>query len=325
MISIRERIRGMLLGFAIGDALGAPAAGLPGDAFCKKFGLICDFLENPLHPYLSHLKLGQYTENTRLLLDSARDYSRYGHYSDQVRKDSLKNWARRINDAPEQARWPGQTTLSGARALIVGTPRPSLNDSIGAAYRCLPIALILDKRAKAVDISNEVLLTHAHPDVIISAEIITEVVQNVLLGNSIVESIKISLKEAKGRLGASSIIEKCISSINDIDDMRRLRAVCGTGAKCNESLPVALAILIRSASSPKECILEAANSFKPGDDERWNVNIADESGGNTDGIAAIVGSIVGACYGGAKLLSLWGSVENVGEIILLADELSMRR
>jgi hypothetical protein len=52
--------------------------------------------------------------------------------------------------------------------------------------------------------------------------------------------------------------------------------------------------------------------------------MASGNGGNTDGIAAIVGSVLGAHYGESKLLSLPGQVEDADGIRSLADVLSIR-
>lgn len=324
MISVRDRVRGLLLGFAIGDALGAPAAGIPGDSFCRRFGRISGFTINPPHPYLGRLQPGQYTENTRLLLDSARDYSKWGSFCEKARRETLRNWAERIENDPGHARWPGPTTLRASQALIQGLPNPGLRDSIGAAYRCLPIAVVLYTAPLISEVSSEVKLTHAHPDSIISAGIITELARDVLLGRAIGKSMERSLEAAAERLGASSLLQKCFTAIADRRELSALCETYGTGARCIESLPMACAILAQSASSPRSCLLDAANAFKPGDGDDWDADMADGNGGNTDGIAAIVGSIVGAHYGESELLSQWREVENADGIRNLADVLSTR-
>ena len=322
-ISVRDRVRGLLLGFAIGDALGAPAAGIPGDSFCRRFGRICGFTTNPLHPYLGRLQPGQYTENTRLLLDSVRDYSKWGSFCGRARQETLRNWAERIENDPGHARWPGPTTLRASQALIEGPPNPGLGDSISATYRCLPIAVLVYTKSLISEVSSEVKLTHAHSDSIISAGIITELARDVLFGYAIRKSIERSLEAAAEQLGASSLIQKCFTAIADRSELSALCTTYGTGARCIESLPMVCGILARSASSPRSRLLDAANAFKPGDGDDWDV-MASGNGGNTDGIAAIVGSILGAHYGESKLLSLSGQVEAADGIRSLADVLSTR-
>ena len=64
-----SKITGAIVGFAIGDSLGFPAAGIKKRDYLKiNKGYIKDFEQNKNHPYFCALKRGQFTDNTRLFL-----------------------------------------------------------------------------------------------------------------------------------------------------------------------------------------------------------------------------------------------------------------
>lgn len=326
-VSAQSRVHGLLLGFAVGDALGAPAAGIPGGAFLSHFGRIRSFVRNPLHPYLGHLEAGQFTENTELLLDAARDYAATGGIDRDRRIKSLTDWAKRVTSDPTNARWPGPTTLEGARRLAEGSaPNPgSAYGSVGAAYRCLPIAVVSECPRLALDVQEEARLTDTHPESIACAVILTLCLHQVLKGTSIEEAAQHSLQRVQQVCPSEELSTLCANALSSDEDLEDLSRRFGTGARCRETLPLSFAIASQNYASFSDAIAKAAGCYKSDRDVAaggpWSRETAATNGGNTDGIAAIVGALLGALHGAEVVLEYWSNVEGRDRIREIAERL----
>jgi ADP-ribosylglycohydrolase len=318
------RIQGLMLGFAVGDALGAPVAGLPSVCDGHRLPSITGFTTNPDHPYFGRLGRGCYTENTCLLLEAARDYSDRACFDRELRTRTLVHWARRMHSDPESARWPGETTLEGARQLALGTPARAVSrDSVGAVYRCLPIAVIVaDGAARDSMVAAEVGLTHSHPDCVTGAALVVDIARQILLGQPPLRALQSGLDRRLDVEGSTPLLDRCQAAIDGDPGDTDFRSRWGTGARCRETIPLSLAILAHFAASPSDALLYAANCGKPDYSGTWDKDTAQRNGGNSDGIAALVGALVGALFGGETLLAAWPDVENARLILEHAARLA---
>jgi ADP-ribosylglycohydrolase len=322
---ISERIQGLILGFAVGDALGAPLAGLPPECEGHRLAPITGFTTNPEHPYFARLGRGCYTENTRLVLDSIRDYSDGDPFDRQRRIRTLVRWGRLMQADMDSARWPGPTTLSAVLRLADGLPPPTApRDSVGALYRCLPIAAIAEGDALRFLAQSETELTHLHPDSTSVAVLFVTIVRRLLLGDSLESAIRTSVEEICNREGTTPLLRLCRTATRHDQLEAELRTQFGTGARCSETVPLTLSIITRFGDTPTQALLYAANCGKASYAGGWNKDTAERNGGNSDGIAALVGALLGASQGGSATLAAWPDVEDSAAILAAAVRLSAR-
>ena len=155
-----DKVRGCLLGVAIGDALGAPFEHLgPGES--NQFldptgGLIKDF-----HPYMGYPP-GSWTDDTGMTLASCRafiDMMSTGDTAENCHRRAFYNWV-----GSGECRKPGKTVK---RAAIDGVPDPGAWGN-GALMRMSPVAIFCHAKCleekEAGDLAFRMAaLTHGHP------------------------------------------------------------------------------------------------------------------------------------------------------------------
>jgi ADP-ribosyl-[dinitrogen reductase] hydrolase len=158
--SFKDKVRGCLLGVAIGDALGAPFEHLgPGES--NQFldptgGLIKDF-----HPYMGYPP-GSWTDDTGMTLASCRAFiemMRTGDTAENCHRRAFYDWV-----GSAECRKPGKTVK---RAAIDGVPDPGAWGN-GALMRMSPVAIFYQanklQEKEATELAFRVAgLTHGHP------------------------------------------------------------------------------------------------------------------------------------------------------------------
>ncbi|MCI0616107.1 ADP-ribosylglycohydrolase family protein, partial [bacterium] len=111
--SLQNKAAGAFVGFAIGDALGFPVAGIDKSDVPKFINQeITGFTNNPKHPFFHHLKSGQYTENTNLLMISAQHLIKNRGFVPQKYQADLSKWGKKILTNPDAERWAGPTAIN---------------------------------------------------------------------------------------------------------------------------------------------------------------------------------------------------------------------
>lgn len=175
-----ERIAGGIVGFAIGDALGAPLE-------FKKTGYVKDFVDSQS----KGLKAGQYTDDTQHLLislDSLLENKGNINLKDQAEK--LVQWY-----ISGEARSIGNTTRKAILKLKKGIPPETSGikhiNSCGslALSRLLPHSLFsaLCYPPQKIDrpkIRSILRITHAHPIVLDMGELVNYYIQEMVHGKS---------------------------------------------------------------------------------------------------------------------------------------------
>lgn len=325
-VRLRERVRGMLIGFAVGDALGAPVAGLPADSPDGPPPIVDGFIRNTRHPYFASLGLGCVTENTRLLLDAARDYSLGTHDLLERRRESLASWATRIAQQPTTARWPGAVTLAGATTLARGAAdRAASRPTVGAVYRCLPIAVVRANEELRDFVRREVELTHGHAECLEGSVVIAEILSHVLSGKSVKTAVDSAIESMSRTLNAPTLLALCQRARSVETPSSNLCTQFGTGALVAETIPLTIAIVLAYGTAFDNAILYGANAVKVSGYGNWDLATVDENGGNSDGIAALVGAIIGARLGVKGIGTRWSGVEEYDVLASLADALVQQR
>lgn len=288
-IPIRQKVTGMALGAAVGDALGAPFEFGPPGQYAKHF---------PTPRYGSHTemigggsfnwKAGEFTDDTQMALTLTDSLLRNGHLN---RHDIWTNWATWSTSAPDV----GTTT---ARGLTGTSPGESAADHFnngwraagnGAVMRTYPIALFgygkhLELSAVMEMARTQALLTHGDPE----ASWVPAVVSGLLFG----------------LLHDSTIDDALSHAMDNIPDNERQ-------------------ILVKAASpdhDPRTTMLSNGSAWGCFADALWSirqttsytqaVTAAIDIGGDTDTVACVAGAIAGTMYGVQSIPARWTNTLN---------------
>ncbi len=294
-----DRAYAALYGLAIGDALGMPTQFMSHEEVVAHFGVIDGFQEAPAdHPIAAGLPAGSITDDTEqaLLLAEALLDGR-----GRIDGDDL---ARRLLAWAERARERGSTDLLGPSssaalaALVAGGPLDEASRfgaTNGAAMRIAPVGLIIstDDLDALVDLVVDASqVTHNSGIAIAGAAAVAAAVSAGISGASLAEATELAIKAAEGaqRRGdwapGPSLARRIAWGVELIDvadherSVRDVVELVGTSLAAQESIPAAFAILALHPDDPWQACLTAATL-----------------GGDSDTIAAMTGTIAGACHG----------------------------
>jgi ADP-ribosyl-[dinitrogen reductase] hydrolase len=299
-----DRIRGVLFGTAIGDALGLPAEGLAAEAISRRFGRL--------------------EERYRL-------FGRTGFVSDDTEQTALvaHAWLEARGDDARLARafarrlraWflalplgIGLATAKACLRLCAGaSPDRSGSDSAGngAAMRAALLGVLLcEEPARRAQCSRALaLVTHRDPRAVEGAAFVAELAAQSALGPP---SREIDL-------GAAS------SVVRHPELLRAIRRAAELAASAQA--PQAARELGTSGFVVHTVAFAAYCAARYGADPAQAIAAAVNAGGDTDSIGAIVGALVGARHGAAALPApLIDALEDGplgrGHLAALADALS---
>jgi ADP-ribosylglycohydrolase len=303
-----ERITGMLLGGAIGDALGMPVECVDNDATLRalhRLGGVRDFLApqpNVLRT-LQKLRPGCWTDDTQLTLSACRSLVASGG----IDYDAIAaGWVKTF-ETMELRGWDA-TTKQACRRLQQGTSRHRSGKLGGSgnavATRIAPVAAWSFVRGE----SREVLLQHclelgllSHNDsrAIVGAYVVALLVQEALraprrweplpsLYEQLVEQAEWAEAEITSRVGCNDDpISRHLHEVSDAldSDSVELAELCnGATSYACHSIPYVAALVCGRAWEFEDAVVAAVNG-----------------GGDTDSNTAMVGSIIGAALGNRRL------------------------
>lgn len=310
-MEFRERIRGCLLGLAVGDALGHPTEFVPSlGAIRARWGArgVEGFVAAGRHPP------GTFTDDTQMALCVARALCRAGRRDLDtlmaVMSEEFVAWVL----SPANDRAPGGTCLTGCYALQRGVPWREAgvkgSKGCGAAMRAAPVGLYFaDDRGALVRVSAaQSALTHAHPTGVASGVAAAAAVAWAARGGP-----------AAGLVGAVRDAVRCIDDALLVDVGCDPRLVAALGVReMLEALDRTEAVqhdehedvceLLGGAWVGEEAVACALWCvLKAGDDFARAVLRGANSGGDSDSIACIAGSIAGAALGPGAIPAVWRS------------------
>jgi ADP-ribosylglycohydrolase len=331
----RSRIRGSLLGGAIGDALGAPVEFLTLDRIRKQHGPagVTGFLPAYGRPG------GAITDDTQMTLFTAegllRALVRDTHYGvvDVVGvvqraywrwlATQGESWPDGTPSGPMLSGWlfeveglharraPGNTCLDALRSGRSGTVAQPLNNSkgCGAVMRSAPFGLIGQRSERAFDLGMRCgVLTHGHPSGYLSAGALASIVASLAEGGTLDDALDVAVAQLRDHPGHAE-------TLMAIEEARRLAALrepspeqierLGGGWVGHEALAIAVYCSL-VVDDPVEAILLAVNHS-----------------GDTDSTGSIAGNIVGAARGEGWIPGhLLADLELVDVIRRMADDLA---
>ena len=340
--SLQDKAGGAFVGFAIGDSLGFPVAGIDKMDVPKFINQeISGFTDNQKHPFFSHLKSGQYTENTNLLMISAQHLIRNKGFVVEKYQGELVKWGKNILKNPHAERWAGPTAINAVKNLIEGSSYlvsgSTTTESCSATYRVVPIGIFYRPFSKdgidALKSNAEIsaMITHNSEISKTGAAITALIIGNLMHNSQPEKSVTGALALVKETEKNKHLFEKITQAIDfsKTQDIESARKKFGTGSPIYQTLPLAIFYFLKFQNDFEKAVIAAANSYRNDTQEEktrlekfsWEEQLQYAKGGNTDGIAGLTGAFVGAHLGLEKIPRKFLDIENKEELVSLARKL----
>jgi poly(ADP-ribose) glycohydrolase ARH3 len=299
----RHAARGVLLGAACGDALGAPFEGS---------GAVSRLL---VENWMTSARTMRYTDDTAMTVVLARHLITRGGMiaEDRLARDFAEEWQaepdRGYGAGPPRifrAVLAGEDWARVARSAFQGTG----SWGNGGAMRVAPVALLPYPMAERIRLARrQAAVTHAHPLAQDGAALQCAAIAQA----ATTAGERLDAEGFCGALGEHVTTSEFHEALEGVQDVaragaspREIAAPLGADITALGSVPTAVALFL---SSPDD--LEAA------------LISAILAGGDTDTIASMTGAITGARTGHAGLPSrLTSRLENADELANLADALA---
>jgi ADP-ribosylglycohydrolase len=294
------RAAGALYGLALGDALGMPTQMLPREQIVARYGaVLTGFHPAPAdHPLAAGMPAGSVTDDTEQALLLAR------LLVDGVGRIDAAELARRLAAWEDDMRARGSLDLLGpstklaVERVLAGTPLGDVGrqgTTNGAAMRVTPVGIAvpskdLDTLVDRVVEASE--LTHNTGVALAGAAAVAAAVSAGLDGATVSEAVELAVAAARLAVrrgywvAAADVAERIVWATGLVRGLTpeqacdRVNLLVGTSLATQESVPAAFALLSTLPDDPWPATLLAASV-----------------GGDCDTIAAITGSIAGACHG----------------------------
>lgn len=309
-----DKIKGCLLGGAVGDALGAPVEFLSLDRIISRYGTsgvtgYTEFTDGT----------GKFTDDTQMTLFTADAIIRrelraeihgFGAYLDQFAFNAYRRWLmtqgydfQLTEDSMHyralhsgwlikrvelfEQRSPGitciQSLISGK--IKAGAVEKPDNDSkgCGGVMRVAPVGLNYDSREAFENAVLMASVTHGHPSGYLAAGVLASVIAFILSGKNLKSSIRESttiLKSFKSHHEVLNAIEKALYSAENYAPSPDIIEMLGKGWVAEEALSIAL-----------YCCLSYPKNFEKG------VLLSVNHSGDSDSTGSIAGNILGTMLG----------------------------
>lgn len=337
---MESRIKGCMLGGAVGDALGAPVEFLSLEHIRNQFG------HNGISQYApAYGRCGAITDDTQMTLFTAegllrgeargrsgkssefvaavheaylrwlltqRDASSNKVFLQATRREML-GWLYRL-PALRSRRSPGTTCITGLRSEVMGTMERPINSSkgCGGLMRVTPVGLFFDDAATAFDMGCRIAaITHGHPSGYLAAGACAALIRMLLEGQTLRESLNLVvdfLKSKRGHEECVLALEKALAEAMEGKPSPEAVEHLGAGWVAEEALAIAV-----------YCSLASNSDFRKG------VLLAVNHSGDSDSTGAITGSLLGSMMGVENIPAEWLEDLEIREAIeQVAVDLSIR-
>ncbi|MGP2442251.1 ADP-ribosylglycohydrolase family protein [Streptomyces sp. JW3] len=329
----RSRVRGALLGSAVGDALGAPVDALDLDEIRETHGA-----EGPADLAPAYGRRGAVTHLTQLTL-----FSVDGLIRAQVRRDTgawhpptdlhraYRRWLATQHDwGPDERRkddgwlareeWlyarrdPPRSLLLGFGDTTMGTPPAPKNPAERgpeAAARSAPFGLLVGWEPQlVVQLAVECAAqTHGHPTGCLAAGAYAAVVHGVTRGDSLDGAVQRALALLAARPGHQPVSDALQQALGAV----------------RQGLPTPARVTALSGAGTAEGVLAAAlYCALVSEDVRQGLRLAVNHAGASAATGALTGGLLGALHGETALPPAWlAELEGRPTILELADDFAM--
>lgn len=312
-LAYAERVRGCLVGGALGDALGAAVEFLSLDRIREVHGSAG--VTGLTAAYGVHAPLTDDTQMTMFTVDgliraSVRSRSKGLVHPPSVLWHAYRRWltSQQQPAPPADAqgwlaaqpilytrRAPGSACLSGLDRAQMGTlDAPSNPDSkgCGAVMRSAPFGLLRRAPEASWDLAVEcAVLTHGHPTGYLAAGALAWIIAMLVDGASLTEAAESSLVRVSARPDGRELAAALQAALGaaeggapSAEQVERL----GAGWVAEEALAIALYCALAAQHDPAAALLASVNHS-----------------GDSDSTGAICGNLVGAALGEAALPAGW--------------------
>ncbi len=307
---------GMLIGVAVGDALGMPSEFLTRKIIMNWYGDIQGLVDvNQKHPH-HKLHFGSVTDDTDHTLIIANMIIGQGGIKLARFADALYAWSQ--TGRVQENNFVGPSTLKTLAALKENVPLdklPRFGTSVGASMRVAPIAIAFGERQ---DITEQVIASCSVSlftnGAISGAMAMAYALSESLQQKADIQSIVIAAKEGAvlgrkfGEWNWCGSIERRIDYVCDWVEsyskeevLNMLADVIGVDLYPEQLVPSAIGLLLLSNGDPMSAMLMAANL-----------------GGDSDTLASMVGAICGGLKGESAFMA-----ETV-ETVINANQLELQ-
>ncbi|MFD7866282.1 ADP-ribosylglycohydrolase family protein [Streptomyces sp. NPDC057682] len=329
----RSRVRGTLLGGAVGDALGAAVGGLTLEEIREAHGpdAVSDFV--PVHggrgSVTAVTQLTLFTVDGLIRAQVRRDTGAW-HPPTDVHQAHLR-WAATQHDwGPDERRtengwlagqeWlysrraPTRECLNGFGDTVMGTldqpKHPAAHDS-AALTRSAPFGLLVGWEAQlvlqlAVECAAQ---THGHPTALLASGALAVIVHGLARGETLDGSVQHALgllAERPGHEPVTGALQQALGLVRQGIPGPALIESLGT----EDSAETVLAIAVY-------CALV-------GEDVRHGLRLAVNHGGPSSATASLCGALLGALHGETALPPAWlAELEGRPTLLELADDFAM--
>jgi len=332
--SLDERIRGCLLGGAIGDALGAPVEFMCWPEIERRFGPDGIRTFSPAYG-----GIGRITDDTQMSLFTAEGLIRTQHRLidrgianvDAVLHRAYLRWLLTQVGDPEEVpsdpdigedtsgwllkqqflhseRAPGTTCMGALLSGKTGATDNPINDSkgCGGVMRVAPIGLVasdpfdLGCRAAAI--------THGHPTGWIAAGAFAQIIRDVVHGGAIRDAVDAALGRCRATEGGGEVVRALQAALALADDGTEATPerieLLGGGWVAEEALAISIFCFV-STADPCETLAISVNHS-----------------GDSDSTGSIAGNLLGAALGAEWLDSgMLGDLEGRAVVEQVANDL----
>lgn len=330
-----HKIKGCLLGGAVGDALGYPVE------FTSYRNIVSKYGKNGIENFELHNGVALISDDTQMTIFTAEGlingYSNkdlsikyiYWAYLDWLKTqgyevrcpESENNYCMKLSDEEElnHRRAPGNTCLSALSSGKMGTIKTPINTSkgCGGVMRVAPIGLFLEKFDNNLDrvtmfAAEAAAITHGHELGYIPAAAFARIIALLYRGQGIkyavdntVDAINRLFPKARHLTEFNKIINLAVElsskNINDVEAINKI----GQGWVGEEALAIAVYCSLKYSDDFTKAVCSAVNHD-----------------GDSDSTGAITGNIMGTLLGESAIPEKY--LENLETYKLIRDKVSIR-
>ncbi|MFE3193928.1 ADP-ribosylglycohydrolase family protein [Nocardia sp. NPDC059240] len=330
-----DRVRGAMLGGAVGDALGWPIEFLRLNEIRERYG------PAGVSGYLPMGEAGaaqQITDDTQMTMFTAEGLLRCppgGNYAPVLRRAYLRwrDTQSRDQPGPESDGWlaqqqflyamraPGNACMTGLRrqaeeflpALEFGEPGPVNPNSkgCGTVMRSAPFGLAGFGADRAFHTAMHCAqLTHGHPTAYLSAGAFAILIDHVVAGRELPDALQDTISRLAPMPASAETVTALASALTTIqlgDPTPERLELMGRGFTAETCLAIA--------------VYCALYTYRTGD-IRGGLLLAVNHSGDSDSTGAVAGNLIGAVHGLNALPMDWiATVEGRDELFRIADDL----